>query len=193
MNSEKTDSEFISELSKKLDRKQPSQDLWSTIENKLSDEKPVTVQPKKRTFFSISFWQESNAAPQFAFSLAVFGLIALAYILSFKLHTVQPVTGSVTAKSDSAIHNSEEYYQAISVMERFVKVKKSAIDPHIMAVNKEKLSSIDESIKSCENALIKNDMNEHIKQFLNKSLSQKYSTLKFLVGQIREKHNNEKS
>ena len=193
MNSENENAEFISEISKKLKRHEPPDGLWNSIEKNLTIEKKSINKKTRFLFFpNTSFWKESQIAPQLAFCLAILAVISLAVIIAVRFQSVNSEVIPF-ARNQNDEMQTEEYYQAIQVLQNYVDEKKSTINPHIMSVNKEKISSIDESIKSCENALKKNELNLHVKEFLNQSLSQKYATLKYLVGQIREKHNNEKS
>lgn len=193
MNSDQENAEFISEISKKLKRHEPPKDLWNSIEKNLTTQKKSVSKKSWNLFISNSnFWKESKIAPQLAFCLAILAIISFVLIISLRLGNAISDEKNI-AKNQTDEMQTEEYYQAIQVLQNYVDEKKSTINPHVMSVNKERISSIDESIKSCENALKKNELNDHVKEFLNQSLSQKYATLKFLVSQIREKHNNEKS
>lgn len=192
MNSEK---DFLSESAKKLKRNQPTDELWKKIETKLVNEKKSEKSVSGFNRFSDSIWgfiSGENFAPKLGFASIL--VVTLIGISIFYLNPKSEEKPNQEAQIDLELQNARmDYQRSISELENFVVANKENINPRIYSVQKEKLSFIDESIKECERALSKNELNVRVQKFLKQSLDQKLSTLKELVKSVKEPKKNEKS
>jgi len=192
MNSEK---DFLSESAKKLKRKQPPEELWNKIEKKLVSEKKAEKSTSSFKRFSDSIWgfiSGENFAPKLGFASIL--VITLVGFSIFYLNPKSEIKPDHAVEIDQELQNARmDYQRSISELENFVAANKENINPRIYSVQKEKLSFIDESIKECERALSKNELNVRVQKFLKQSLDQKLSTLKELVKSVKEPKKNEKS
>lgn len=178
-----------------LKRHQPPAALWEKIETRLMaelDNLPVRVPAKKTAcmpFSKISHYFRTAEAHwnRFRIVLALTTLAGLIFLTTFFMPPQKPrglatSEDQILAQLDKDLVQTERQYQTlITRLTGLAAQNEPNIEPHLLALYREKLMLLDESIRTCKKALQENYQNPAVQLALFESYREKVATLKIIA------------
>ncbi|MFQ5604995.1 MAG: hypothetical protein ACE5HS_17135 [bacterium] len=160
-----------------LQQNLPAPDLWRKIENTLQAEKQRTI-TQRRTFFSASKTTYLRLA---AALVLMIGVSSAVYMLSrSRFQDSGILTASVLERVEK---NERAYLSAIAELEQEALPRLAEIDLELMLLYRDRLSTIDDQIARCKDALADNPANAHIRRYMLAALQDKKQTLQEILSQ----------
>lgn len=178
-------------MAQNLSRHRPADELWDKIENRLISEmsKPGAVPSKKAWYEKAIGFRNWIKIADSGWSGLRIGLAAAATIILIMLSTFliyhqqnHPAKGPTLAQLDKEIRQTEQHYQKLILqLSKLAQENEKNLDPHLLALYREKLTLLDESIRTCQRALEENYNNPAIQVALFDSYREKVATLRMMV------------
>lgn len=185
----------LSSLAQQLNRYQPPDELWDKIETRLIAEmNRSTTEARDRghwferiarfsRFFRTagSSWSGLRIGLTVA-TVTILMIVSIFFIYRHQLNIPATSKDQILAQLDQDIEQTEQHYQKlIDQLTKLAKQNERNVEPHLLALYHEKLTSLDESIRECQKALQENYRNPTVQFALFESYREKAATLKLII------------
>jgi hypothetical protein len=188
--------EWLSSQARQLDRRDPPDDLWHRIETRMIAESVKSEIPAKAAGAGSSlanrlfrYFRRADARwnrVRISIAAAAVILLAVLSVPRFRQGLVSPLTGGSygeLARIDRDMARAERGFQkAIDRLARLARKNEKNIEPGLLALYREKLGLLDDSILACRMALEDNPGNPGVHAALLYSYRQKSETLRLMAG-----------